>query len=303
VAATCTTDLKLGTLVTNPVTRHVAVTAGAAATLQEVSNGRFVLGIGRGDSALANIGYGPAPLRQFETYLTRLQAYLRGDEVAFDLDELPGVPLASDLGYRDTPEASRIVWLPTARPKVPVNVIASGRRTLHLGSLLADEVTIVVGADVELLASTIAGLRAGRAEAGLDPDGLDISAMVPVVVDTDPDRAAKRIGMAVGEVGRWMSVQGGQPAGLDAASKEAFEQTIAAYNMNRHGPSSTVGHAPVTNTLDAEVLDRHGIAGRPDDVVERVRSLLDLGLKRLIFQSSTVLLESEVLPHLRSPSL
>ena len=56
VAAT-TTRVTLGTGVTNPVTRHAAVTAGALATLQELSRGRAVLGIGLGYSSLATLGH------------------------------------------------------------------------------------------------------------------------------------------------------------------------------------------------------------------------------------------------------
>jgi 5,10-methylenetetrahydromethanopterin reductase len=183
---------------------------------------------------------------------------------------------------------------------VPVNVVASGRRTLHLGSLLADEVTTVVGANVELLMSTVESLRAGRSEAGLDPDGLDISAMVPVAVDRDPDQALQRIAMGVGEVGRWMSVQGGQPIGLDEQSQQAFRQTVTAYDMNRHGPTSTT-HNPVTNAIEPDVLHKHGIAGRPDEVVDRLRPLLDLGLKRLILSGTSSLFDHEVMPHLAKP--
>jgi len=71
VAATETERLKLGTAVTNPVTRHAAVTADAAASLQEVSKGRVLLGIGRGDSALAYLGHAPASLPRFARYLAR----------------------------------------------------------------------------------------------------------------------------------------------------------------------------------------------------------------------------------------
>ena len=46
-AANVTTTLKLGTGVTNPMTRHAAVTASAMATLQTISDGRAYLGIGR----------------------------------------------------------------------------------------------------------------------------------------------------------------------------------------------------------------------------------------------------------------
>src|SRR5919199_5132472 len=47
VAAT-TARVALGTGVTNPITRHPAVTAGALMTLQELSRGRAILGIGLG---------------------------------------------------------------------------------------------------------------------------------------------------------------------------------------------------------------------------------------------------------------
>ncbi|MYE83535.1 MAG: LLM class flavin-dependent oxidoreductase [Gammaproteobacteria bacterium] len=60
-AAKETATLGLGTGVTNPMTRHAAVAASAFSALQVVSNGRGYLGIGRGDSALAHLGYAPTP--------------------------------------------------------------------------------------------------------------------------------------------------------------------------------------------------------------------------------------------------
>src|ERR1051325_10090329 len=65
LAATVTTTLKLATAVTNPMTRRPAVTAAAIAGVQAESDGRAVLGIGRGDSALAHIGLAPAPVGLF----------------------------------------------------------------------------------------------------------------------------------------------------------------------------------------------------------------------------------------------
>src|SRR5579871_6345518 len=69
VWAVATKRLKLCTGVTNSLTRHVAVTAAAAATIQSISNGRAALGIGRGDSALAYLGYAPDRLSAFERTL------------------------------------------------------------------------------------------------------------------------------------------------------------------------------------------------------------------------------------------
>ena len=53
LAAMATERIKIGSDVTNPLTRHPVITAGAIASVQRVSDGRAVLGIGRGDSALA----------------------------------------------------------------------------------------------------------------------------------------------------------------------------------------------------------------------------------------------------------
>ena len=83
-AAMATTTLKLGTGVTNPVTRHPAVTASAIASLQAISNGRAVLGIGRGDASLAHIGRAPASVETLSRYTQLVQRYLRGDSIAFD---------------------------------------------------------------------------------------------------------------------------------------------------------------------------------------------------------------------------
>ena len=59
-AALATQRIKLGFCVTNPGTREPTVTASAHATLQEISNGRMVMGIGRGDSARRTIGLDPS---------------------------------------------------------------------------------------------------------------------------------------------------------------------------------------------------------------------------------------------------
>ena len=57
-----TERLKMGHCVTNPGTREPTVTASAYATLHDISNGRMVMGIGRGDSARRVIGYKPHPV-------------------------------------------------------------------------------------------------------------------------------------------------------------------------------------------------------------------------------------------------
>src|SRR3954470_9743355 len=67
--ALATSTLQLATGVTNPFTRHPAATAAAIASVNAESGGRAVLGIGRGDSALAHLGRAPAGVGYFERYV------------------------------------------------------------------------------------------------------------------------------------------------------------------------------------------------------------------------------------------
>jgi len=133
--ASCTTErIQLSTDVTNPVTRHPAVTAAAIASIQEASEGRAVLGIGREDSALAFVGHTPAYVRVLDSYLKALQAYLNGSSVPFeDLTYWRGMaPPVDTLKLADTPADSRLRWLDSRDRKVPVAVAASGPRVIGL---------------------------------------------------------------------------------------------------------------------------------------------------------------------------
>jgi 5,10-methylenetetrahydromethanopterin reductase len=71
LAAAATTRLRLGPGVSNSVTRDAAVTASAALSLQVESEGRAVLGIGRGDSAVQRIGRGPRSGRELRALSRR----------------------------------------------------------------------------------------------------------------------------------------------------------------------------------------------------------------------------------------
>jgi 5,10-methylenetetrahydromethanopterin reductase len=124
IAAQGTETLRIGTSVTNPVTRHPAVLAGAFATLQELSGGRVVAGIGRGDSALAHIGHGPAGVAATGRFVVALQAYLAGEAVDFEAVTVPGVGPAGSLGLAGAPARSRLEWLDPDLPKVSVEVAA-----------------------------------------------------------------------------------------------------------------------------------------------------------------------------------
>src|SRR5690349_22124503 len=168
LAAKAVDTLRFATGVTNAFTRHPAALASVAATVQEESAGRFVLGIGRGDTALFHLGRPPMPVSQFAERVTELQGYLAGDTLDCD-----GTP-------------SRLRWLERARaPKVPLDIAASGPRLLELAGGIAEQVTLAVGADPERVAWALGIARDAAAAAGRAP--ADISFGLYVNLGCQPD--------------------------------------------------------------------------------------------------------------------
>jgi alkanesulfonate monooxygenase SsuD/methylene tetrahydromethanopterin reductase-like flavin-dependent oxidoreductase (luciferase family) len=84
MAALETSTLKLGLNVTNPGTREPTVTASAFATLQAISGGRMIIGIGRGDSARRTIGQKPVSVGEFERSVAMIRDLTNGRPVRWN---------------------------------------------------------------------------------------------------------------------------------------------------------------------------------------------------------------------------
>lgn len=288
LAAKATTRLKVGTAVTNPVTRHPAVTASAIATVQVESDGRAVLGIGRGDSSLAYLGQKPAPATLLATYIDQVQRYLRGEPV--DLD-----------GYQ-----SRNMWIQgTGQPKVPVDVAATGPRVISIGARLADRVTFALGADAPRIRAAIDAARSARETAGLDADDLSFGAYVNVACHDDIKLAREIIKGSVGTFAHFTGMSKATREGLDDA--EIFEHIGANYDMANHA-SGAAGHM---KAVPDDFISRFAVTGPVSYCVDRLGELISLGLDRLVLltgsrdsdreqtDASMKRLASDVFPQLR----
>jgi 5,10-methylenetetrahydromethanopterin reductase len=278
LAARETERLRLGTAVTNPVTRHPAATAAAAVTLQVATQGRFVLGIGRGDSALAHLGRAPASVPTFEGYLAVLRAYLHGDEIAFDeLDFHEGVaPPVDALGLADAPATSRLHFLPPGLPTVPIEVAATGPRVLAAAARHADRVLLALGADRERVRWGVDTVRAAG--------GTSVGAFVNVIAHPDLAVARELASGGVATFARFSVMHGTVSGPVDAGQRATFAAVHDAYDMIRH---TQVG-SPQAGTLTPEFIDRFGIVGPSDTCVARLEELAGLGLDKLIVTGPTL---------------
>ncbi len=284
LAATTTTRLGLGTGVTNSVTRHAAATACGIASVQRVSNGRAVLGIGRGDSALAHLGRAPARLPQFERYLRQLRAYLHGESVAFaDIDIRPDVaPPMSALELADAPAASRIGWIADRGPVVPIEVAASGPRVIALAAMHADRIMFALGADEERLAWGVALARETRRKAGLDPDGIAFGAYVNCGCHSDIDKARDLVRGGLTTFARFSVMHGTASGPLSGGDRAVLHDLRENYDMTAH----TRGDSRQAGVLTPGFIDRFAIVGTPDQCVARLRGLAALGLDKVAMTGS-----------------
>ena len=88
LAAAATSTMKFGHQVTNPGTRDPTVVASLYATLHDISDGRMVMGIGRGDSAVRYMGRQPVKVAEFERDLAMIKPGMNGQEVLWNEKEL-----------------------------------------------------------------------------------------------------------------------------------------------------------------------------------------------------------------------
>jgi 5,10-methylenetetrahydromethanopterin reductase len=277
LAATASEKLGLMTSVTNPVTRHAAVTATSALTVQKLSSGRMVLGIGRGDSALAYLGRAPARLKWFEQYLINVQTYLRGEAVEFRhtgmFDQV--APSIDSLALADAPVDSAIHWSKGVL-KPPVEVAATGAKVIGLSARHADRIMFALGAAPERILWGIETARSAAKAYGRDPDTLAYGAYVNVVCHDDLD-IGREIGRAGTSLFARFSVMHGKVNGPASDSQQAvFNNVHDRYDMNKH---AQVGGNQTTALTD-EFMDGYAIIGNATHCLSRLTQLIELGVDK-----------------------
>jgi 5,10-methylenetetrahydromethanopterin reductase len=292
-AAAATDRLRFATGVTNAFTRHPAALANVAATVQEVSGGRFVLGIGRGDTALFHLGRKPQPIDDFIAAVTDLQTYLGGGTI-----DISGRP-------------SRLQFLDRCRqPKVPLDLATSGPRMIEFAGRIAERVTLAVGADPERIAWGIDLARKAGADAGRDPAEISFGAYVNVGCHPDIDAARAMIAGGVSAFAHFSSMPGSTGAGLREEDRAVVADVGSRYDSNEHLRNTAQHNAALT----PEFVDRFAVVGAPETCVARLRELAGLGIERFIVTgasfasrrddatTSAQLVVNEVLPALRERS-
>ena len=255
-----TKSMRIGLCVTNPVTREPAVTASAYATLQDISGGRMLMGMGRGDSAVRVMGRKPTPIAEFERRLLMIKDFTNGRPVEWEGTQIQ-LTWAADL------------------PEVPLYVAAYGPRALGVAGRVADGVIIQL-ADPEIIQWTMATARSAAEEAGRDPAALKCFVCAPSKVSDDIAKAREEVrwfpamvGNHVADIIRVHGEGGNIPRALTDYIRDRD-----SYDYKDH---SRVGAAHGSFVTD-EICDRFTVIGSASDVVAKLRELESIGVDEWI---------------------
>jgi 5,10-methylenetetrahydromethanopterin reductase len=263
-AAGATSRVRLGPLVTNPVTRHPAVTAGAMASLQTLSQGRAFLGIGTGDSALLNIGERPATVKRFAAYCEAVKGLCAGEKVTWESHELT-------MSWPVSP--------------VPIWMAAEGPRMLHLAGRLADGVIVASGISEGVIEHVIGCVAAGASEAGRGLEEIEMWWMLkPYLAATEKEGwrdLAWTLAGTANHLFRFSMEDKFVPDDL----REPIRTLQKRYASNTHGKvSQGAQNARLVEELGlTEWLGRRfALAGPGRTIISRIEEIVDRGATNLL---------------------
>src|SRR5215218_4327663 len=169
-----TTRMKLGQMVTNPATRDPTLLASTYATLHDISEGRMIMGVGRGDSALRCIGRSPMPVAGFEQALRMVKPFMNGEEVTWNDRQL------------------QLTWVRPELPPIEMHVAGYGPKTLAVAGRVGDGVIIQL-ADPDIIQWTMDTARKAAEETGRDPSALKCIVSAPSVISDDLAEAREQV--------------------------------------------------------------------------------------------------------------
>lgn len=255
LAAAASEGLLLGTGITHPVSRHPAVTANAAATLDEISGGRAILGLGSGDRPLVELGYRPARLAEFEDSIDLIRTLLKGEEVS-------GSGMVG----------ARLMHRPI--DEVPIIVAASGPRTLRMAGRVADGVLVQVGTDPRCIEVALGNISEGAAEAGRRISDLWISAMAYGSVRDDPAIAQSESSHFAAWIPQTVP-RYCQIAGIPQADVERVRKAYSGGELMKADAAAEL--------VTTEMVEAFTLSGSPAQVRQRLADMAAVGINHVTF--------------------
>jgi probable F420-dependent oxidoreductase len=257
LAADRTERIKLGHFVTNPGIRDPTITASWYATMQDISNGRMVMGIGRGDSSRRVVGLQPVKVAEFERRCQMVKDLMNGRTVEWNGKEL------------------KLEWARTEHGEIPMWIAGYGPKALAVAGRVADGVIIQL-ADPQIIQWIMDTARAAAEEAGRDPSELKCIVGAPSQITDDVASAREQV--------RWFPAMVSNHVmdlieryGWDSEIPAALTDYVKARKFYDYKEHSRVGARHGEFVTD-EICDRFCVLGNAEQATKKLKELESVGV-------------------------
>jgi F420-dependent oxidoreductase-like protein len=281
-----TSTIKLGSAIFQMPGRSPAMTAMTAATLDVISGGRMLLGIGSSGPQVAEGWHGERfghQLQRTREYVEILRMALARERVVYE-GERYQLPLP------DGPGKALKLMIAPVQERIPIYLAATGPKNTALCGELFDGWLPTFFAP-EYLGESLELLNEGAARAGktLGADNFDIAPHVMVSVDDDLDRArdAMRPVLAL------------YVGGMGSRKKNFYNALVRRYGFEEAADEVQDLYLggkkeEAMAALPAELIDMTSLCGPRDRIAERLELYRDAGVGTLVVSPSAFVPEQRI---------
>jgi 5,10-methylenetetrahydromethanopterin reductase len=257
-----TTHLEVESLVTDPFVRHPGLTATALATMDELSGGRAIMGIGGGIEQPAFWGESrPHPLAAVRETIEICRGMWRGEEVSME-------------GKVMRVKAARLHFV-EPRPNLRVLLAARGKRMLELAGELADIVHLAsFFVNVEHHRENLGAVSDGASRVGRASGSYEIDISMPCSISNDREAARQAARRPAAQGILWTAAaerySRDRTDWVRPAQFRVPEHVVEA--LSRHWDFWTQSHFPreLADLISDEILDEFALAGTVEECADRL---------------------------------
>ncbi|MCE0493690.1 TIGR03842 family LLM class F420-dependent oxidoreductase [Vibrio salinus] len=252
-----TTKMRFGPCVTNPNIRDWSLAASLYASLALQSEGRFDIGLGRGDSSMRVMGKKPAPLARVAEFTQKVKAMVAGEEVTYGECEQP-VKFPWAVGY-----------------DLPVWIGAYGPKALATAGEVGDGLILQIAEPQLVKWFADQALSAGKA-AGRDMSDFKIQAAAPAYFG-DRELCLEKTRWFPAMVGNHVAdivEKYGTDSGLVPKSLTDYIEKRKGYDYSKHGQSDN----PYLDFISDDIIESFSILGNTDNHITKIKQLKESGV-------------------------
>ena len=258
LCATVTKRIKIGSLVTNPFTRHPAVIAAAVSTLDEISNGRAFLGIGAG-AGIAKLGVlrsAPAPAIREAVHIIR--ELLAGKVVNYQGN-----------AYLLSSKETRLEFPP--QHDVPILIGTRSPKIAKLAGEIAD--IIVIGARYisdQQLSNYLAWISEGVLKAKRDIGTVEIAPRLTICASRDGELARQSVKLYAAH---YLSLLKPPDLSIEDTRLQKIVDAMARVKGWYFSPNVQYPEE-IDSLVDEEIVDKFAVAGTPEECITKIRRMM-----------------------------